>query len=154
MKIKKLQHDDVEGWVMLRRALWPEALPDSLLADADRVLNSPDEICFLLMHPSRGAVGFIEGAVHYGPETPYVHIEGWYVAPEFRRQGYGRELLDRLENWCLHRTISHLTSDTDPHYPLSPRAHMASGFRVLTQLTIFVKELQQNAARDPDKPCP
>jgi aminoglycoside 6'-N-acetyltransferase I len=154
METRELQRDDVEAWVTLRRTLWPHADPDSLLADADQVLSSPDEICFLLIHPSLGAVGFIEGAVHPGPETPYAHVEAWYVAPEFRRQGYGRKLLDRLENWCLHRTICYLTSDTGPDYPISPRAHASCGFRVLTQQTIFIKELQQSAARDADRPRP
>ena len=152
MEVCELQRDDVEQWVTLRRALWPRAQPASLLADAERILASPDEISFLLMHPTQGAVGFIEGAVHFGPENSYVHVEGWYVAPEFRRQGHGRELLDRLENWSLHRAIYRLTSDTDPDYPLSPPAHASSGFRVLTQLTIFIKELPQDSAQDPDQP--
>ena len=152
MEIRELQRDDVEQWVTLRCALWPRIQPASLRADADRILTSPDEACFLLVHPTQGAVGFIEGAVHYGPETSYVHVEGWYVAPEFRRQGHGRELLDRLENWSLHRAICRLTSDTDPAYPLSPPAHLSAGFRVLTQLTIFYKDLQQSAAPAPDQP--
>ena len=152
MEIRELHRDDVDAWVRLRGALWSDARLDALLADADRILSSPDEICFLLIHPSRGAVGFIEGAIHRGPETPYTHVEAWYVDPDFRRQGHGAALMDRLENWCLHRTICHLTSDTEAQYPISPRAHASCGFRVLTQQTIFIKELQPDAARDADKP--
>lgn len=148
METRELQRGDVEAWVALRRMLWPDARPDCLLADADRVLSSPDEVCFLLIHPSQAPVGFIEGAIHPGPETPYAHVEAWYVAPEFRRQGHGRHLLDRLENWCLHRRIYQLTSDTDPGYPISPRAHASCGFRVLTQQTIFLKMLQPRAGDD------
>ena len=151
MEIRELQRDDVDAWVGLRGALWPDARPDALLADADRILSSPDEICFLLIHPSRGAVGFIEGAVHRHRETPYTHVEAWYVDPDFRRQGHGAALMDRLENWCLHRTICHLTSDTEARYPISPRAHTSCGFRVLAQQTIFIKELQSSAGRDADK---
>jgi len=148
MEIRELRRDDIDAWVRLRSALWPDARPDALLADADRILSSPDEICFLLTHPSQGAVGFIEGAVHPGPETPYAHVEAWYVAPDFRRQGHGAALMDRLENWCLHRTIRHLTSDTEAKYPISPRAHASCGFRVLTQQTIFIKELRSGHADD------
>ncbi len=152
MEIRELQRDDVDAWVRLRCALWPDVRPDALLADADRVLSSPDEICFLLIHPSLGAVGFIEGAVHRRSETPYAHVEAWYVAPDFRRQGHGAELMDRLENWCLHRTICHLTSDTETKYPISPRAHASCGFRVLTQQTIFIKELQPGNSAVVDRP--
>ncbi len=141
MEIRELKREDVKTWVTLRQALWPDTQPDALLADTDRILRSPDEICFFLIHPSKGGVGFIEGAIYSDSEAPYAHVEAWYVDVGFRKQGHGRELLDRLENWCIHRRIHLLTSDTTPNYPLSPHAHETCGFRVLTQQTIFIKEL-------------
>jgi len=89
MEIREAQPGDLDAWVALRRALWPEDPSESLVAEAKRVLASPDEVCFLLLHPSLGAVGFIEAALHPGADAPYAHVEGWYVAPEHRRQGQG-----------------------------------------------------------------
>lgn len=146
MDVRQLQREDVDVWVALRRELWPDARTDELRADADRVLTSPDEVCFLLFDPTRGAVGFLEGAVHPGPTEPHAHVEAWYVAPDLRRQGHGSVLLDRFENWCLHRSICTLTSDTTPEYPISPHAHAANGFRVLTQQIIFIKNLEPREA--------
>ena len=145
MEIRELQRDDVDVWVEMRRALWPGVRPEALRTDADRVLSSPDEVCFLLDHPTHGPVGFLEGAVHPGPDEPHAHVEAWFVEPDLLRQGHGAALLDRFENWCLHRSICNLTSDTDPDYPISPHAHEACGFRVLTRQTIFIKELQQRS---------
>jgi len=90
MEICRAERGDLDAWVKLRHALWPDAHPETLLAEANSILSSPDEICFLLIHPASGPVGFVEGAVHSGPDGPYVHVEGWYVLPEFRRQGHGQ----------------------------------------------------------------
>jgi aminoglycoside 6'-N-acetyltransferase I len=147
-KIRKAQEGDLQAWVALRRALWPGHAEDALLEEARAILASPDEVCFLLVGPEARAVGFAEAAVHIGPKGPYGHVEGWYVMPEFRGRGHGRALVQRVENWCLHRAICLLTSDTDPAYPLSPDAHARAGFRKLLELTIFIKELEQPLERD------
>jgi GNAT superfamily N-acetyltransferase len=76
------------------------------------------------MDPEAGAVGFVEAAVHMGPKGPYGHVEGWYVMPELRGRGHGWALIHHVENWCLHRAICLLTSDTDPAYALSPGAQL------------------------------
>jgi aminoglycoside 6'-N-acetyltransferase I len=147
VKIRQAEEADLEAWAALRRALWPRYAEDALLDGARAILASPNEVCFLLVGPESRAVGFVEAAVHTGPDGPYVHVEGWYVAPEFRGRGHGRALIQRVENWCLHRAICLLMSDTDPAYPLSPDAHARAGFRKLHDLTIFIKELQPPAER-------
>jgi aminoglycoside 6'-N-acetyltransferase I len=113
MKVRKAEEADLEAWAALRRALWPDAASD-LLEEARAVLASADEVRFLLVGPESRVVGFTEAAVHMGPKGPYGHVEGWYVMPEFRGRGYGRALIQHVENWCLHRAICLLTSDTDP----------------------------------------
>ena len=144
MDTREPRQADLDAWVSLRHALWPKHGRDDLLEEAREVLSSEDEMCFLLMHPSRGGVGFVEACLHASPHGPYCHIEGWYVMPEFRGQGHGKELIGRIEGWSLHRTISLMTSDTESDYPLSPDAHARAGFKKMHELTIFVKELQQS----------
>jgi aminoglycoside 6'-N-acetyltransferase I len=149
VKIRKAEEADLEGWAALRRALWPGYAEDALLDEERAMLASPDEVCFLLVDPEGRAVGFAEAAIHPGPNGPYAHVEGWYVAPEFRGQGYGRALIQQVGSWCLHRAICLLTSDTDAaSYPLSPDAHARAGFRKLHDLTIFIKELEQPPERE------
>jgi aminoglycoside 6'-N-acetyltransferase I len=103
-------------------------------------------VCFVVTDESSKAVGFIEGAVHPGPRGPYGHVEGWYVIPEFQKRGYGKELMGQLEQWCLHRAICLLTSDTTASYPISPAAHAQCGFREIHEFKVFMKELQQPRA--------
>jgi aminoglycoside 6'-N-acetyltransferase I len=148
MKIRKAEQADLEAWVALRRALWPDYAEDVLFDEERAILASPDEVCFLLVAPEGRAVGFVEAAIYRGPNGPYGHVEGWYVAPEFRGQGHGRALIQHVESWCLHRAICLLTSDTDTAYPLSPDAHARAGFRKLHELTIFLKEIKERPESD------
>lgn len=134
--------EQIEAWTDLRHALWPDHERTEIRAEADRILESSDQTCFLASRPDGEVIGFIECALYMGPKGPYAHVEGWYVKPEHRRQGIGRELMSQVEQWSLHRSICILTSDTESKYPLSPGAHARSGFRQLHQLTIFIHDLE------------
>jgi aminoglycoside 6'-N-acetyltransferase I len=142
MKISEAKESDLTEWVKLRKALWPHHTTEELNTDSRRILAISDETCFLLIEPSAGAVGFIECKIYLSAPEPYVHVEGWYVEPEFRRQGWGGELVKAVERWSLHHAITKLTSDTNPTYPVSPAAHAKAGFRTLAQFTIFCKDIK------------
>ena len=145
MRIREAGQTDLDAWAALRHALWPECAEATAREEAEAILRSADEICFLLVDGAGRAAGFVEGAVHVGPEGPYAHVEGWYVDPDRRGQGHGQELIGRLEQWCLHRAIYRLTSDTTKDYPSSPEAHARAGFRIIHRFTIFLKELRPDA---------
>ena len=83
MRTRRARTDDLDAWAGMRHDLWPDSEPDELRAEAERILSSEDEVCFVAVHPSSGHVGFAEACVHPGPEGPYAHLEGWFVKPEF-----------------------------------------------------------------------
>ena len=139
MRIVEVTETELESWLALRQALWTRESAAQLRDDARRTLADANQVAFLVTMPDGRSVGFIEAGIYEGPR---VHIEAWYVDPEFRRQGIGKGLLGHVEQWCLHRTITLMTSDTQSDYPLSPAAHEGSEFRKLTELQIFVKTLK------------
>ena len=141
MQIREAVPADLDAWATLRHALWPDCPLDTAREEAMAILASPDENGWLLLDGEE-AVGFIEGQVYAGPDGPYAHVEGWYVQPKHRGQGHGRDLIGALEQWCLHRAIRTLTSDTTKDYPLSPDAHARAGFRTVHQFTIFMKDIR------------
>ncbi len=143
MIIRKPEQSDLKAWVTLRHALWPKHEIEALAAGARTMLESDVEVCFLATDESSRVLGFIEGAIHSAPSGPYGHVEGWYVVPEFRKQGCGKELMGQFEQWCLHSAICLLTSDTTASYPLSPSAHEGCGFRQIHECKIFMKTLQE-----------
>jgi aminoglycoside 6'-N-acetyltransferase I len=142
MELREASATELDDWVALRQALWPDHVSTELRAEAEHILSATNAICFLAFDSDNGVVGFIEGALYQGANGHYGHVEGWYVDPEFRRRGLGRRLVSQLEQWCLHRNIRTLTSDTDPRFPLSPKNHVGAGFRVLGEMTIFIKNLK------------
>lgn len=150
MMTRPANREDLEAWVRLRHALWPNQKLDDLRVDAENILASDDDVCFLLVSGANSVVGFSEGAVHQGPQGMYGHVEGWYVAPESRHQGYGNLLISGIEQWCLHRAIFILTSDTTSAYPLSPRAHAGCGFREIYEFKIFLKDLRDTPVANSD----
>ena len=148
MRIHEAQESDIDHWVELRHALWPGNPIATLKDEAGSIFASSDEVCFLLLDDTGAVVGFAEAALHSGPNGPYGHLEGWYVAPVHRGQGFGKKLIGNVEQWCLHRAIRLLTSDTTPDYPLSSDAHVRSGFKKVHEFAIFMKELQPSTVSD------
>ena len=143
MKTREATQKDLKRWVELRHQLWPDSPMESLGQEATSLLMSPDEVCFLAVDDSGIPLGFAEAAIHQALSGLYGHLEGWYVRPEYRGRGMGRELVGCIEQWCLHRAIRILTSDTTPDCPLSPDAHKRSGFKKICEFTIFMKELDR-----------
>ena len=143
MRIEPASENDCAGWATLRHALWPDADPNELLAEAKAIAGAEDGVGLLLFLEGTEPQGFIEASLSQSAEDQIAaHVEGWYVTPKVRGQGHGQALLERLEDWCLRRSVQTLTSDTTPTYPLSPAAHQRAGFRVAQQITVFVKDLQ------------
>jgi len=155
MEIREADIGNLEHWANLRHALWCQDQIASLRTEAERILTSPDQTAFLLLGLSAEVVGFAEVTIYYGASGPYTreitshagsegsyaHLEGWYVAPQFRGQGLGQKLISSVEQWCRLRNVGVLTSDTSPSYPSSPNAHKRAGFKKIHEFTIFMKEL-------------
>lgn len=143
MDILEATEAHLDPWLHLRKQLWPE--PDAFHLDEMRaILASSTANAFLMFTPDGKPVGFIEGALYLQGPQHYGYVEGWFVAPEFRRRGFGGQLLGALEEWILHHAITLSLSDTIPEeYPLSPAAHAKHGYRPWRTLQVFFKKLEE-----------
>ncbi|HSI84688.1 MAG: N-acetyltransferase family protein [Candidatus Methylacidiphilales bacterium] len=63
---------------------------------------------------------YVEGVEIY----PVAYLEGWYVEPEFRRQGLGTLLITHAEKWALDAGMSQLASDAVSGNHVSLEAHL------------------------------
>jgi aminoglycoside 6'-N-acetyltransferase I len=131
---------DLLAWADLRAELWPGEEGAEHVEQARDVLGDAEQVALLLVDARGAAHGFLEGRIHSGP-PPYGHVEGWFVRPACRGAGHGRRLMETFEQWCLHRALPRLTSDTCDDDPLSPAAHARAGFREVSALRIFVRDL-------------
>jgi aminoglycoside 6'-N-acetyltransferase I len=145
--IRRATEDDLEGWLALRRALWPDQPEQYIQSEVVPMFTSATEFALLAFVPEAGEapVGLIEINVRtHAPGSDYQpvpYVEAWYVVPAYRQLGIGRALLEAAETWARGAGYSAMASDTTDDYPISPAAHAALGFQVVEVEYHFYKRL-------------
>jgi aminoglycoside 6'-N-acetyltransferase I len=142
MLVRPVEPTDIDTWVALRIALWPDAVDDAR-GEAESYLHTGEiegraHGCVLAETGDGSIVGFAEVS---DCGDARCHLEGWYVVPAERRRGVGRALIEACERWALARGASRFTSDTDDDYPDSPAAHAACGFEASDDQRWFERRL-------------
>ena len=146
--VRPARPDDVETWLELRCALWPDGSEAEHAGDIDRFFarTSRDPAAVLLAEDAAGQVlGFAELSIRPCAEGCRTHrvgyLEGWYVVPEGRRRGVGRALVAAAEEWARARGCTEFASDTQRDNAISVAAHLALGFSDAGLVRCFRKEL-------------
>jgi aminoglycoside 6'-N-acetyltransferase I len=150
MTIRPVQPSDAAEWLRMRMALWPWSDPDKEGQEIEHFLAVPPRPPLLMLHtvfvcprPDAGLCGLMEVSIHTsapGCKTDRIgYLEAWYVDPDCRGQGIGRELVQRAEAWAKAQGCIEMASDTTPSYPISPAAHAALGYQEVERY--FRKEL-------------
>lgn len=148
---------DAAAWLRMRCAFWPDG---SEAEHADEIngfftgrLREPLQV--LLAFDSSGtAVGFAELSIRKYAEDcvtdRVAYLEGWYVVPEYRRQGVGRALAGAAEEWAKVQGCAEFASDALLDNHVSAAAHRAIGFEETVQIRCFRKVVDR--AKLPTRP--
>ncbi len=147
-EVRAARPGDRTAWLGLRSALWPEGSPAEHGAEIEAYFEgrarAPFEV-LLAFDASRRPVGLAELSIRWCAEgcvtDRVAYLEGWYVAPEARRQGVGRALIARAEQWARDQGCSEFASDADPENQRSAAAHEAVGFEEVGLVRCFRKAL-------------
>ena len=95
---------------------------------------------------TRGLVGFAELSRRLyaeGCETsPVGFLEGWYVAPDYRRRSVGAALVQAAEGWARSMGCREFASDAPAENQVSAAAQLALGFEEVAVLRCFRKTLR------------
>ena len=90
-------------------------------------------------------IGFLEASIRPFVEdchTDHVgYLEGWFVEPEHRQTGVGRELVRNAENWARQKGCTEMASDAEIGNESSLSAHTRLGYEVTSRLVHLRKEL-------------
>lgn len=144
MKIREVTPEDKWEFISLRAQLWPRYDSDQLRDEVDKMLQDSTWAIFVAEHEGT-IVGFIECSIRDkapGCETTRIgYIEGWFVAPQFRRQGVGGKLVESGESWARQMGCTEMASDTTSNHPLSPAAHGALGYQEVKRKFYYRKSL-------------
>src|SRR5262245_51412755 len=131
-----MQPAELPEVVAMMCALWPAGAP----------YDFTDETVLVWERQAGGLGGFVSFSLRRWAEgcdtTPVPYIEGWWVAPELRRAGIGRALIEAVERWSRDRGYSELGSDAEIDNALSIEAHGALGFEPTLRLQFFRKRLK------------
>lgn len=150
MRVRRLEPSDWNEWRRMRVALWPEEASAESDAEMRAWHQQTDARVFIAIRPDGSACGFVEvGTRPYaeGCETsPVGYVEGWYVDPDVRQQGYGRALLGAAEEWARSAGYTEMASDALLDNTVSHRAHERSGYDEVERLVTFRKSLTSRRA--------
>lgn len=151
MKVRRATSEDVEGWFALRRVLWPDC-PDVDHKQEIRAHFHAEDLAAFVAEAEGGAlIGFLEASLRRYAEgcvsSPVGYVEGWYVLPQWRRQGVGAMLVEAAEQWAVQQGCLEMASDIELGNEASLRAHLALGFVEAERLIHVAKKISTAAGR-------
>lgn len=135
----------------LRHSLWPEGSEEEHLHELSLLLGgqTPGKLpstILLAEEPDGRIVGFIEAGLRShadgcDPSRPVGYIEGWYVAPAWRRRKVGARLVAEAEAWARKHGCKEMASDTWLDNVDGQRAHEGLGYEVVDRCVNYRKLL-------------
>jgi aminoglycoside 6'-N-acetyltransferase I len=142
---------DLEELARMFHALWPEASVGEHTQELVQTLSGhfpgTMPLAVFVVGAENGALaGFIEvdlrsHADGCNPAVPVGYVEGWYVCPEYRRRGFGAQLMIAAEDWARAHGSVEMASDAWLSGDVSQTAHEALGFEVVDRCVHYRKSL-------------
>ena len=144
--VRPIEERDLSEWFRLRRKLWDATADDDHQAEMLDILDHTDTQLVVVADAGDGKLaGFLEASIR-----PFVedcdsdnvgYLEGWFVEPEYRRRGLGRELVNTAEEWARNRGATEMASDAEIGNELSLNAHVGLGYEETSRLVHLRKDL-------------
>ena len=149
--VRRAEPEDLAPLASMCHALWPDASIEEHAYELSRVLNPRADqrlpTVFLVAQQASGdLIGFVEVGLRSHADgcdssQPVGYIEGWYVAPTFRRKCIGTRLIAAAEAWAKAQGCVEIASDTWVDNAASQIAHEALGFEVVDRCVHYRKRL-------------
>ena len=139
--------EDVEQWLLLRKALWRGCSEAQHRLEMEQVLSSSGGV-FVAEDPEGRLIGFAEFSIRndYVPGadiSPVPGLEGWYVDKDFRTKGVGKALLAAVEEWSRQKGYKQLASDALIDNTTGVEIHKQLGFIEIERTVHFIKKLSK-----------
>lgn len=143
--VRPIGESDLEEWFRLRCVLWDETPETEHRAEMLDILDHYETQQVFVAGSDGRLVGFLEASIRPFVEDCYTdrvgYLEGWYVEPQFRRQGIGAELVRSAEQWARISGCAEMASDAELGNKISAEAHTRLGYEETSRLIHFRKEL-------------
>jgi aminoglycoside 6'-N-acetyltransferase I len=146
MTITECTPADLEDWIALRTALWPEYAAEELREGATAMIGASNMLVLITRAETGEAAGFAEASIRRdyvnGCETsPVAFLEGIYVSPAHRKHGVAKALAEAVAEWGRSRGCTEFASDALLDNTDSHAFHTAIGFEETERVVYFRKGL-------------
>ena len=136
---------ELEDWLRLRMALYPDTSEDDNLRDMNKFFANPDRNRCFVGRIEEKTVGFIEVTIRYwaeGCDTPNVgYVEAIFVDEFFRNSGVARVLVQAAEGWAAQKGAKEIASDAEVNNQESLGMHAHMNYREVGRSVHFKKDL-------------
>ncbi|HEX8735696.1 MAG TPA: aminoglycoside 6'-N-acetyltransferase [Pyrinomonadaceae bacterium] len=145
-RVRVLEERDLQEWLRLRKLLWDGVSEAEHREEMLDIFDHTETQLVLVSETEKGnLVGFLEASIRPFVEdcvTDHVgYLEGWFVEPEYRQHGVGRELVRNAEKWARGKGCVEMASDSEIGNDLSVKAHSKLGYTETSRLIHWRKEL-------------
>jgi len=145
-RVREVTANDASEWFRLRKLLWDESSDDEHRMEMLDIYEHNETQLVLVAETDGGKlVGFLEASIRPFVEDCHSdhvgYLEGWFVKPEYRKQGIGRKLVAAAENWARQKGCTEMASDSEMGNNLSLQAHQNLGYEETSRLVHLRKDL-------------
>ena len=143
--IYKAQLSDAAIVAKLAEKVWRSATADDLVEEFEKFLVREDSATFLYI-ANNEPIGFAQcqlrnDYVEGTESSPVGYLEGVYVNPVYRMNGYAKALVAACEEWAKSKGCTEFASDCELHNTDSLAFHLRIGFTEANRIICFTKTL-------------
>ena len=152
LTITKAKEKDALTVAKLAIQMWEDNVLEELAAELTELMKSSEAAVYLGEIDGQ-AIGFAQCQLRHdyveGTETsPVGYLEGIFVAEEFRKKGYAKQLLAACENWAKEQGCTEFASDCELENIGSLKFHLGVGFEEANRVICFTKPLEPSCLNE------
>ena len=143
--IRQAHLSDAAVLAELAAQLWNTHTVAELEPEYEALTENTDAACFIKFVDDK-PVGFAQcqlrrDYVEGTSSSPVGYLEGIFVAEDYRRSGFAKELLSHCEKWTVEKGCTEFASDCEIGNEASLRFHLALDFEVAGRIICLKKAL-------------
>jgi len=145
-RVRPLQEKDIGEWFRLRKQLLEGSTDEEHKAEMlDIYEHTETQLVLVAETEDEKLVGFLEASIRPFVEDCHSdnvgYLEGWFVEPDYRKNGIGRKLVRGAESWARSKGCEEMASDSELGNDLSLKAHLNLGYEETSRLVHLRKDL-------------
>jgi len=143
--IYKATKEDATKIAKLAIQMWEDNTVEDLAEEFTEMTESDEAVIFLLAKDEQ-PIGFAQCQLRHDyvegtDSSPVGYLEGIFIEPSHRSQGYAKQLLAKCEEWAKEKGCVEFASDCELDNDASLAFHLKMGFAEANRIICFTKEL-------------